>query len=194
MPGHPLRVKLGLACMALGAGRAMAGAGTLGAVVAVSQDERSIFETVIDSWLGPGKVKQLVDRRLSAAPSPSENADCAKGLRFGPEDGGSAATSLDGVRFDRPGLTLVDGESWSPDDQALTDSVHRGQFNPSDLDRAFAHSLFTLSRVRFTSDHQDALVSFSHVCGRLCGSGSTLRLHKAGGRWRIAERCGGWIS
>ena len=41
---------------------------------------------------------------------------------------------------------------------------------------------------------KDALVKFAHVCGILCGTGGTLRLHNAGGHWAIVKRCDEWVS
>jgi hypothetical protein len=60
--------------------------------------------------------------------------------------------------------------------------------------QAFQTGLFTLSEIVFDKDHRRAVVTYSFVCGTLCGNGDTLLLKKVGQHWRVAKRCGGWIS
>lgn len=62
------------------------------------------------------------------------------------------------------------------------------------LKSAFHSGLFTLSEIVFDTEHRHAVVSYSFVCGGLCGHGNTLVLKKAGDHWAIAKRCGGWVS
>ncbi len=190
-----LGLTLAAAAISLAVGAGTAASRDSGSALSIGPEEQSIYEAVIDAWLGPRPVNQLVNERLAAAPSPTENARCVKGLNFQPDaNGARSAKSLSGVTFKRAGLTLIDGETWSADDRALQDSVRGGTLRPPDLDRAFSHSLFTLSQIAFSTNGKDALVSYSNVCGRLCGTGSVLVMHKAAGRWKIVRRCGGWIS
>ena len=60
--------------------------------------------------------------------------------------------------------------------------------------QAFRTGLFTLSEIAFDKEHRRAVVSYSFVCGMLCGHGDTMVLKKLGQNWKIAKRCGGWIS
>ena len=62
------------------------------------------------------------------------------------------------------------------------------------LRRAFDSGLFTLSEIVFDKEHRHAAVSYSFVCGGLCGNGNTLVLKKVGNNWTLAKRCGGWVS
>jgi hypothetical protein len=62
------------------------------------------------------------------------------------------------------------------------------------LKRAFGSALFELSEIVFDKEHRRAVVSYSFVCGELCGNGSTLVLNKVGQGWKVAKRCGGWVS
>jgi hypothetical protein len=57
-----------------------------------------------------------------------------------------------------------------------------------------ATGLFTLSEIVFDRPHRHALVSYSFVCGGLCGNGSILVLEKVGDNWKVTKTCGGWIS
>jgi len=60
--------------------------------------------------------------------------------------------------------------------------------------QAFRTGLFTLSEIAFDNEHRRAVVSYSFVCGMLCGHGNTLIFKKIGQDWKIAKRCGGWVS
>lgn len=60
--------------------------------------------------------------------------------------------------------------------------------------QAFRTGLFTLSEIAFDKEHRRAVVSYSFVCGMLCGHGNTMVLKKLGQNWKIAKRCGGWVS
>ena len=60
--------------------------------------------------------------------------------------------------------------------------------------RAFETGLFTLSEIVFDKEHRHAVVSYSFVCGALCGNGDTLILEKIGHTWKVTKRCGGWVS
>ncbi len=62
------------------------------------------------------------------------------------------------------------------------------------LKSAFDTGLFTLSEIVFDKEHRRAAVSYSFVCGSLCGNGTTLVLKKVGPNWKVAKRCSGWIS
>lgn len=57
-----------------------------------------------------------------------------------------------------------------------------------------ADGLLRLSEIAFDREHKRALVSYSFVCGPLCGQGRTLMLKKVGNAWKIDRMCGGWIS
>ena len=73
--------------------------------------------------------------------------------------------------------------------QTVTDD----QLNQS-VKSAFGSALFELSEIAFDKEHSRAVVSYSFVCGELCGSGNTLVLKKVGQGWKVAKRCGGWVS
>jgi hypothetical protein len=59
---------------------------------------------------------------------------------------------------------------------------------------AFKAGLFTLSEIIFDKQHRHAMVSYSFICGGLCGHGNTLALRKVGQKWRVSKTCGSWIS
>lgn len=158
----------------------------------VSQDQAAIYRAVLKSWFGSERHKQLVDQRLEPAPSASdpEFADCVKGLSF--TQGATSNETALSRTFGGGDIELVDGEKWKPTDPE--DAIGRGRSVRSAVRNAFAGSLISFSQVAFSDDHKDAVFKFSMACGRLCGSGSMLRMHKDGGRWRIAGHCSESIS
>jgi len=62
------------------------------------------------------------------------------------------------------------------------------------IEGAFGSALFELSEIAFDKEHRRAVVSYSFVCSELCGNGNTLVLRKVGQSWKVARRCGGWVS
>ncbi len=56
------------------------------------------------------------------------------------------------------------------------------------------NGLFTLSEIAFDKTHRYAVVTYSFVCGNLCGSGKTVVLTRTGQKWKVRKTCGGWIS
>ena len=75
-------------------------------------------------------------------------------------------------------------------------SMARGNPVDSAVDQGFANGLFELSEIAFDKKYQRAIVSYSFVCGSLCGSGGVWLFEKVDGRWKQSERdCGGgWVS
>jgi len=61
-------------------------------------------------------------------------------------------------------------------------------------ERAVKNGLLTLSEIIFNKKHNRALVSYSFVCGELCGYGNVLVLTKVGEKWKIYKTCEGWVS
>jgi hypothetical protein len=77
-----------------------------------------------------------------------------------------------------PGKAIRNGTSV---DEAVTNGFH--------------HALFTFSEIQFDKEHNSAVVSFSIVCGRLCGNGSTMVMKRqSNGEWKRIRSCGGWVS
>jgi hypothetical protein len=159
----------------------------------------AVYEAVLQSWLGTDYSPALIAEQLSSAPKANDRdlSDCLKGLDFQPPaSGGPVLSSLRGMRFARKGVRLIDRADWHAADGPLVTHVNQGQTKSldSDLDRAMAHSLISFSRIQFDRSGDWALLSFSSVCGALCGSGSTLLMHKSHNTWKVFRRCDQWIS
>lgn len=184
------------AAIVIGFGSALIAAGATPPsppAVSVSPEEMAVYEAVLESWLGDEPGRQLADTRLSPPPAKSdpEIAACAKGLELSDPEAG-ARRSLAGARFARRGVELVDGAGWKPVDPG--ESIARGKSVDEAVEEGFANALMSFSGITFSRDRKEAIVSFSTSCGRLCGSGSTLRMKQIGGRWTVSKRCGGWVS
>jgi hypothetical protein len=106
-----------------------------------------------------------------------------------------ADTKIDLVDSDRQQATIKDNDPQNlmrkaiDDHQKITDE----QLDQS-LKIAFGTGLFTLSEIVFDREHRRAAVSYSFVCGGLCGNGNTLVFKKVGHSWKVAKRSGGWVS
>jgi hypothetical protein len=62
------------------------------------------------------------------------------------------------------------------------------------LELAFSTGLSSLSEIIFDKGHHHAIVSYSFVCGSLCGHGNTLIIEKTGDTWKVVKTCASWIS
>jgi hypothetical protein len=73
------------------------------------------------------------------------------------------------------------------------EKVTESQIDDS-VKKAYESGLFTLSEIAFDKAHIQAMVSYSFICGSLCGNGETLILKKVGEEWVVSGRCGQWVS
>jgi hypothetical protein len=131
---------------------------------------------------------------------------CVKGLEFeSPDNAVAVVHQIDPVAAPSKKFVLVDPDIQQKkieenDPQKLMkraiddrEKVSKRQVDDS-VTQAFATGLFTLSEIVFDKQHGRAVLSYSFVCGGLCGHGNTLILKKVGKEWRVSRRCGGWIS
>ena len=192
---HGLALATAMVCAWVSAGAAVAGDLPAGPALSINPDEQAVYETVLASWLGREQGRQRINQTLSPPPSTAdpEVDDCARGLTFPQATAaGQGGKSLVGVQFKRKNIELVDGSGWRPADPGQ--GIAEGRSVASAVKDGFSHSLISFSQIAFSQNGEDALVKFGMVCGRLCGTGSTLRLHRTRGVWTVANRCGGWIS
>ncbi|HEX2593905.1 MAG TPA: hypothetical protein VHL34_20565 [Rhizomicrobium sp.] len=161
----------------------------------ISQDEITVYKTVLASWFDGRPQQQLVDYHLAAPPSAADPAllECTKALHFaGNSPPDQNQKSLVGADFEGSGVTLIDGSRWNPNDPGR--AIANGELVGAAVNDGIAHSLISFSQIAFSDDGKDALVKFSMVCGHLCGTGSTIHLHKSETEWKVINRCSGWIS
>ena len=174
---------------------------------APTAEQVSIYELVLTDLLKEHEDGfNLANRTESRGLSPSSNQACGKGIVYPPIEGPAAevhrlAPSL--VQSFK--ITLVDPEAQQ---QIITEgdpqkvvlkAIEQGK-KVSDKEvedavkAAFAHGMLWLSDIAFDKEHHQAVVSYSFVCGSLCGDGKTLRFELIDGKWKRAEVCSQWVS
>lgn len=169
----------------------------------LTRDEIAIYKAVIQEWTSGHPTPLNVSARTSPMRATTDSTalvECACKAEIQPESVLSAAHSyhqltqdalrVGGVRFVDPNQQAKIVRSNDPDN-----AIKRGKSTNAAVEGAFSSGLFTLSEIAFDTEHKHALVSYSFMCGSLCGSGNTWFFEKVGGEWRkVNLSCGGWIS
>lgn len=170
----------------------------------LTADQIAIYRAVLKQYLGPDQTPLNLANRTEPIQVPDAPAECLKGITLEKPPSPPVIHALDSSLAEPP-VVLVD-----PNQQRK--KVHEN--DPGNLARegvngrsptqkeveeavnkAFSTGLFTLSEILFDKDHRHAMVTYSFVCGRLCGNGTTLVLTKTDQGWTVnKETCGGWIS
>jgi hypothetical protein len=156
---------------------------------ATSGVEIDVYEAVLHSWFGGLDSNVEVDEHLDSAPALSDKGvpNCLDGIDFRP-DPLPALDSLRGATFRRKGVRVV--ATWYAKHQRPRAAAVRDEFHDTGPQQAFA--LSTFSHIQFDQDRRLALLTFSYVCGNLCGSGSTLLMKKSANGWKVLKRCLEW--
>ena len=166
----------------------------------LTAEQLAVYRTMLASWFQGEKARVNLSGFTDPNDSIGASLDkgCLKGLsleavslglvhRIRPED----LTQLGPFEFH-----LVDPKAGKKEvsDNDPGKAIRKG--NPVDeaVENGFAHGLLTLGEIQFDKTHTHALVSFSFVCGRLCGNGTTILLERKDGTWRKQAECGGWVS
>jgi len=167
----------------------------------LTNEQIEVYRAVLEDYRHGEKLRLNVDD-LTELPLEADVV-CAK---FKPENDSLAVVHRLDARVAREfQIELVDAESQQKhiadnDPQNLVKgAIDEGKHvTDEQLDNAvrtaFAGGLFTFSEIGFDRGHRRAIVSYSFVCGSLCGHGNTLILEKTGGKWKVKKQCGGWVS
>jgi hypothetical protein len=165
----------------------------------LSAEQLSVYHDVLVAWMGREMPSVNLAARTQSldANSMGDAKDCGKGLVLEPSStlvhefhtadllqlGGSAITLIEPAQGEKQ-VHANDPERTIGSGKSIEDAVQN----------AFAHGLFTFSEIRFDRTHTHAIVSYSFVCGGLCGHGETLILEKTSTGWRRSGQCSNWIS
>lgn len=164
----------------------------------LSMDEIAIYEAVLERWNSQSKQSLNVSNKTMPLDSDISDCECLKAIDV--QSFANATRSYHHLQkntLSSENLRIVDAEFQTAivHDNDPHASMGKGLSVDAAVRRAFANGLFTLSEVAFDKEHHRAIVSFSFVCGSLCGSGSVWLFEKVDGTWKKAEHnCGGWIS
>jgi hypothetical protein len=167
----------------------------------LTAEQLAVYRTVLVDWFENEKfsinLAELTTGSTSPVQSePDDDAVCAKGFALEPRDG-------EVHRFQEQDLAQLGGHIRlvNPDAHAQQvrehdpgNAIRNGTSVDDAVKGGFAHGLFTLGEIRFDKSHTHAVVSFSFVCGSLCGHGSTILFEKKDATWKQKKQCGGWIS
>lgn len=166
----------------------------------LSGEQLAVYRAVLADWMDKDTIAvNLADHTVPlGANGPSDDESCGKGLDLEP----SSPTLVhqfrlaDLAQLGSDKIRLVDpkrGEKDVKDNDPGT-AMRQGRSVEDAVRNGFAHGLFTFREIRFDKSHTHAMVSYSFVCGGLCGNGATVILEKTEGGWRQVNRCSDWIS
>ncbi len=161
-------------------------------------DEVAIYRGIVERWDSNSRGLLNVSNRTSPIDRDISDCGCLKGIE--PQTIVSTVHSfriLTGDVLAGKNIRLVDVNK-----QAVivhsndpNNSIREGKSVETAVNVAFSTGLFSVSEIAFDKEHRRALISYSFVCGSLCGSGGVWLFEKVDGVWRKSERdCGGWIS
>lgn len=169
----------------------------------LTADQVAVYKVVLRQYdNGSGMAVNVADR---TEPLTREDFSCVAKVPFYRAKAISEVHRLDASIFPTSNFVLVNAEEQQKkikanDPQRLIQSAIDDHVPVSDekisasVGGAFASGLFTFSEIAFSKDGTRALVSYSFVCGGLCGHGDTLLLKKVGGKWKVSKTCESWIS
>ncbi len=163
-----------------------------------SADDVAIYRGILERWNSGSPGLLNVSNRTYPIERELSDCGCLKGIEL--QSIMNAAKSFHILTTDLlPGknIRLVDA-----DRQVVvvrnndpSKSIREGESVETAVNGAFPTGLFSMSEVAFDKRHRRALVSYSFVCGSLCGSGGVWLFEKVDGVWKKSDRvCGGWVS
>jgi hypothetical protein len=168
---------------------------------ALSDEQLAVYRVVLNDYMKDSRGTLNLSTKTYAL---EVDEGCAKGFKLEQTDP-SVRTVHAFTTAPAPNVVLVDPEQQKSkvkqnDPQNLVkkaiderEPVTDEQLNKS-VELAFSTGLFSLSEVVFDKGHRHAFVSYSFVCGSLCGHGNDLVLEKTGNRWKLKRTCSSWIS
>ncbi len=164
----------------------------------LSADEVAIYSGILERWNSNSRSLLNVSNRTFRIDRDLADCGCLKDMEL--QSIANAAHSFHILTRDVLGgkkIRLVDADKQAVIVQSNdpSNSLREGKSVETAINRAFSTGLFSVSEIVFDKEHRRALVSYSFVCGSLCGSGGVWLFEKVDGAWKKSERvCGGWVS
>ncbi len=166
----------------------------------LTTEQLAVYRTVLVSWYEGEKAKVNLGVLTDPIAAPDDSLDkrCRKGLSLEAVPAGQVhrIRSEDLAQLGPFEFHLVDPKAGEKEvsDNDPGKAIQKGKSVNDAVENGFAHGLLTLGEIQFDKSHTHALVSFSFVCGSLCGNGATMLLEKKDGVWTERAQCGGWVS
>ncbi len=165
----------------------------------LTAEQVAVYQAVVTQWMGNDK-RQVNLAHQTDPPcglNASDDKECGKGLELEPVPATVHHIRPKDAEQIAPGrFHLIDPDSGSEEVKKNDpeNNIRNGGSVDSAVENGFAHGLFSLGEIRFDKSHTHAIVSFSFVCGRLCGHGATIVMKKTAKGWERSSDCENWIS
>jgi hypothetical protein len=163
-----------------------------------SADDAAIYSGILERWNSKSRSPLNVSNRTFPMEHDVSDCECLKGIE--PQTIVNAAHSfriLTATELRGKNIRLVEAHKQAVIVQSNdpSNSIREGKSVEAAVNGAFSTGLFSMSEIVFDKEHRRALVSYSFVCGSLCGSGGVWLFEKVDGVWKKSGHiCGGWIS
>ena len=166
----------------------------------LTAEQLAVYRAVLHGWMdNEVLVVNLADKTEPVRTSgPMSDEGCAKGLDLEPVSPALLhrfrAQDLPQLGSDK--IVLVDPEQQTKEiaENDPERTIGKGRSIEDAVRNGFEHGLVTLSEIRFSKDHNFAIVAYGFRCGGLCGNGGTAVLEKKDGVWQRKRQCDDWIS
>jgi hypothetical protein len=166
----------------------------------LTAEQLAVYRTVLHGWME--NEVSVINLAVQTIPYPTSGAfdagDCGKDLELEPVVPGIVhrfrPADLPQMGSDKIGLVDLERQSREVAENDPGKTIGEGRSIEDAVRNGFAHGLVRVSEIRFDKQHKHAIVSYSFLCGSLCGNGGTVVLEKSDGTWQRKSQCGGWIS
>lgn len=162
-----------------------------------ADDAKAIYGAFLGRWAGRDGA-QIQVANAAAEPTPDEIKEyneCASEKKGGSIHWtqGTSDTELKAALSSLAGVKLVDAKEWEAADSG--DLIAKGRPVDAAVRSGIARGLMTLSAISFNETHDIAMLSYSFVCGSLCGNGGAVMFNRTSKGWVQSKRpCSSWLS
>ena len=164
----------------------------------LSAEQNEVYKAFLSSYTNGSKSNHLNLGNRTILLDLSEIGNCLKGIEFeSAETVSSTVHEFDSQSALPADVTLVDPKKQNSEvkENDPDRTMRQGKSVDQAVESAFASGLLSLSEIAFDKTHQYAVMSYSFVCGGLCGHGGTVIFQKVGGKWKPTyPPCRSWIS
>jgi hypothetical protein len=160
-------------------------------------DAKEIYSAFLARWMGKyGAPMNVANSAVRPTPEDiGQYSECAadgtgKSARWVT---GTTDADLKSALSSLPRVNLVDPKRWQPMDPGGL--IAKGQSFGAAVNAGINGGLMTLSVISFNERHDTAMLTFSFVCGSLCGHGGAVMFKKTSKGWvQSKQPCSSWMS
>jgi hypothetical protein len=162
-----------------------------------TSEASEIYSAFLAQWMGNDRAPMNV-ANTAVRPTPDDVGqynECTSGGTGGSVRwiAGSTDADLHRARASLPRVNLVDAKRWQPVDPGRL--IAKGQPVGAAVNAGIDNGLMTLSVISFNEAHDTAMLTFSFVCGSLCGHGGAVMFKKTPKGWVQSKTpCSSWTS